>query len=300
MNVKLTALVIGIAAGALGVLARTGTSEGLRLQAASDDPYLDSDGDLLPDQLEWVTLSSPSSADSDGDGRDDFLEVVQHTATYQGTSTQPVDNEMRVLLSTATSGRSRDIWMHCLFRFASGRLDLDWFAPYITNGQVAVPMLSIIGRTPMNLVVRTVPNQGLYASLSLRLTTEAEFRRYLPCTVTALASIGGRRISTGMYAFDSGTEISTLLPRGVDINRRSFLVQSLRSLDVNSQSQFFRGNKVCELGLSVLASTPGGSLCEVQSAACEPANGLRCSTSCSSAVGSEIFVPAGLAATTGG
>ena len=142
MNVKLTALVIGIAAGALGVLARTGTSEGLRLQAASDDPYLDSDGDLLPDQLEWVTLSSPSSADSDGDGRDDFLEVVQHTATYQGTSTQPVDNEMRVLLSTATSGRSRDIWMHCLFRFASGRLDLDWFAPYITNGQVAVPMLS--------------------------------------------------------------------------------------------------------------------------------------------------------------
>lgn len=300
MNVKLTALVIAVAAGVLGVVARTGAPEGLRLQAASDDPFLDSDGDLLPDQLEWVALSSPSAADSDGDGRDDFLEVVQHTATYQATNTQPVDNEMRVLLSTATSGRSRDIWMHCLFRFASGRLELDSFTPYITNGQIAVPMSDMIGRTPMNLAVRTVPNQGLYVTLSLRLTTEAEFRRYLPCTVTALASIGGRRISTGMYAFDSGSEISTLLPRGVEINRRAYLVQSLRALDINPQSPFFRGNKVCELGLSVLASTPGGSLCEVNSAACEPANGLRCSASCSAAVGSEIFVPAGLAATTGG
>lgn len=298
MDVKQSALVI--AAGLAAVVALHNTGDRSRLAAFSDDPFLDTDADTVPDRLEWVTLSSPAQRDSDGDGRDDFLEVVQHTATYQTTPSQPLDNEMRVLVSTVGRGPRAEVWMDCLFRFVGAGWDVSSFDLFVNNGQAVVPISRLIGQTPMDVAVRPAGNEGTFVRVSLRLASEAELKLLLPCTISAVAVLGGRRINSGMFVFDSGSELCALVPRGLEFGRRAFFVQSLWAGDEERDSRFFRSNKVCEWTLSPVAATPAGTLCEVNQAECEPANGLRCGTRCTSAVGAEIFIPSGLAATTGG
>lgn len=298
MNVKLTAL--GFAVGLFAVVGLHHLGGPGRLAAGSDDPYRDTDGDLLPDCLEWLTLSSPARQDSDGDARDDFLEVVQHTAPYAATGARALDHEMRVVVNSVGSGPAAEVWMHCLFRFVGTGWDVNNFNLFVSAGRAAMPLAGLVGRTPMDVSARQAGREGTFVRVSLRIASETELRPLLPCTLSAVAVLGGRQINTGMFVFDSGSELCALVPRGVDIDRRAYFVQSLRPGAEERDSRFFRNNKVCEWGLSVIASTPGGSLCEVNRAECEPANGLRCGTRCTAAIGSEIFIPAGLAATTGG
>ncbi|MEZ5966492.1 MAG: hypothetical protein R3F56_21835 [Planctomycetota bacterium] len=272
------------------------------LHAMAFDPFQDSDGDLLPDALEWVTLSSPTSADSDHDGRDDFLEAVQYTSMNAATPPLPIDQEMRVVLSSLPDPGTgeRYIWLHCLFRFASGQMDLQWFMPFLsTNEGVQVPISSLFGSSPMNIRVRPHPTEGAYAIATLRLARARDFAPMLPCMVNARASMSGRFLSSSIYVFQSSGEISTLVPAGKDTARGVLLGQSLAPHDGTSNS-FFAGNRVCAQTLIITGQVPGGYLCEVDTSQCQPANGLRCNTDCPTLVGRIMIAPDGPGAITGG
>lgn len=272
------------------------------LRAQAYDPFQDSDGDMLPDTLEWVTMSDPASNDTDHDGRDDFLEAVQSTSMNAATPALPIDQEMRVLLSCLPDKVTNEnyVWMHCLFRFASGNLDLDWFMPFLaTNTGVAVPISELFGRTPMRITVRQHPGEGAYAVATLRLARERDLMRTLPCTINARASISGRYITSSMYVFDSHGVLSGLVPLGKDAARGVLLVQSLVPHD-GSGNTFFSGNRICAQTLVITGQVPGGYLCEIDSSSCQPANGLRCASDCPAMVGRVLLAPDGPGAITGG
>ena len=48
-----------------------------RVHAADPGPLADTDGDFLPDCVEWAVLTSATNPDTDGDLTGDFVEVVQ-------------------------------------------------------------------------------------------------------------------------------------------------------------------------------------------------------------------------------
>lgn len=290
---------LGLALGATAWV--SSPSRQIARAASGTDPFLDTDGDLLPDSLEWVAFSDPTKPDTDFDSGDDFLEVVQHTAPYATTAARPFDNEMRILLSQVSGASDTDnseIWLHCLFRFAGGTPSVDWFMPFIHTTGAAVPIGDLFGRTPFRLSFKPAPGGGTYAVLTMLLAREREFAPLLPCTVSARASVGGRLFSTGTYVLRLGGGIAALMPAGLDGARKTFMLQSLSP--ESSSSSFFRRNKICEMELAVIGSTSGGHICEVDRASCEPANGLRCNVSCDQAAGSMVFVPDGLGTITGG
>ncbi len=268
--------------------------------ASGADPFRDTDGDLVPDMLEWVVFSDPTRADSDGDGQDDFLEITQHTAPFAFTAAKPFDHEMRLLVSEfngAEDGQG-EIWLHCLFRFASGMPSIDWFLPQIHTTGVSVPIGELFGQTPFRITMLPANGGGSYAVLTMLLARTSEFAHLLPCTVSARASVGGRVFVTGSYVMSVGGSATALMPAGLDSISDRFMLQTLS--DSSSSSSFFRRNKVCEMELAVIGSTPGGHICEVNRAACEPANGLKCNVSCDQSAGAMIFVPDGLTTITGG
>lgn len=275
------------------------------LQVRGDDgggsPFLDTDGDLLPDHLEWVCFSDPASVDSDNDGVSDFLEVVRYTSPVDPSPQQPLDHEMRILVSQVERKQDSEarVWLHCLFRLANHTLaDLTWFEPYIDTKGVRTPIGELFGRTPFRVVAADVPGEGTMLIVTLQLASGAEFARVLPCTVGARAVVGGRFFAGGTYVESVGVTAAAaaLMPRA-RFAADTFLFQTLTPQD--DTSPFFRGNKICEMELAVTGGSPGGRLCEVVDADCEPANGLRCVSTCSTLRGSMIFVPDGLGSLTG-
>lgn len=297
-------VVVGLGALALAALAWSPTSSQLRatrLAAEGHDPLQDTDGDSLPDHLEWVLLSDPGRADTDQDGQDDFAEAVQYTSVQRTTPVQPVDHDMRIAASIARDPATGTpyVWMHCLFRFASGNLDLDWFLPFLSTGGVPVPLTEMIGRTPLNLTLRQDSRQGLFALVSIRLASEAEFRRNAPCSVNARAAIGNRFLCSSAYVFTTNGALCTFAPPGRDVQNRRLSVQTLEAHDGTSNTAF-TGNRYCEQTLLLTGTSIGGPVYEVVTSECEVSEGMRCGTDCPRQCGSTIVAPDGLGAITGG
>jgi hypothetical protein len=270
------------------------------VRASGIEPLYDADGDSLPDSLEWVLMSDPLAMDSDSDGRDDFLEVVQHTSVTRQTMVQPVDHEMRVAVSCApdlVTGEPH-VWMHCMFRFASTTADVNWFMPFLSTGKENVPLTRMIGSTPMGWVVRPDSGQGVYGIFSMRLATAREFARSLPCSVNVRAAIGGRYICSSSYVFPTNGQICTLVPHGRDVQNTRLTVQTLMAHDGTSNT-FFTGNRQCEQTMVLTGMSPVGPVYEIVNSECEVSEGMRCGSECPTQQGSSIVAPDGLGALTG-
>lgn len=294
---------VGLTLAALVPLAWTLGSRHLQpsqLSARGVDPLLDTDGDSVPDNVEWLFMSDPTKADSDGDGRDDFLEIAQHTSLKSATPVQPMDDEMRVAVSIAPDPDSgvRYVWMHCLFRFASGTPNLSWCVPYLSTAMCPVPIIGMIGQTPLNLTMRTNAREGMYAIASMRLATVAEFRHVVPCTVNVRAAVGGRYVCSSAYVFDSDGALCTLLPQGLDCPSAKMVVQTIEPHD-GSKTTTFASNRKCEQTLVFAGMSAGGAVYEVDSSSCEVSEGMRCGASCPKAVGTSIVLSSGMGSLTG-
>ncbi len=288
----------------MAVLAWSTGSQHLRpahLSAASTDPLLDTDGDSVPDNVEWLFMSDPTLADTDGDGMDDFVEIVQHTAVRAFTSPPPIGHEMRVAVSTATDPVTdkQYVWMHCLFQFASGQLDLSLFQPFISSGRVSVPIEQLLGRTPISLSMRSDPTRGSLVILSMRLGTVSDFIHLAPSTINVRAAIGSHFIQSSAYIFEMNGALSTLVPQGLETGSAKLLVQTLEPND-GSKSIGFTSNRRCEQTLAPAGMTPIGPVYEVISSDCEISEGMRCGTACPTQVGHEAVLPNGLGSITGG
>lgn len=261
------------------------------------DPFADTDGDLLPDRLEWVLLLDPQLADSDRDGTDDFLHAVQgRRGLLEPRSNFGYDDEARVVVNSLPDGvGGKSIWVHMLFRFAGANLrDLRSLQPYIDYWGMRIPIDRLIGAGETHLSIRQHPTEGLYVLCSFELGHESTFRWIMPCTIGATTVMGSRTIRTGTFVDSAAGAVTALVPVTPD----GGVIQTLTPED--RDDPFWTTSRVCLLRLSVVSTTPSGTLCEVSNADCVSSGELSCPPTCLSSRGQMMFFPDGLSTITGG
>ena len=267
------------------------------LDALPADPLLDSDGDLLPDRLERVLLTDPFDVDTDRDGIDDFLATAQFRRLFDPPGIPlPMDDEMRVVVSTTADGRGNSsVWMHFLFRFVGANLsELRGILPYIDRWGVRVPIGNLLGAGLVGIRVAADPIEGLYCVASFQLADEAGLRALMPCTIGATALVGSRLIHSGAYLQEICGLSTVVMPADDDFG----FVMPLSPDEF--QDPFWSSARVCVLQLALMSQSPEGAMCEVRNAECMSNGRLSCPPTCLSSRGRTMFFPNGMRTITGG
>lgn len=267
-----------------------------RVGADATNPTSDTDGDGLPDTVEWAVLTNATSTDTDNDGIDDFIEVVQHSDPRRLTPALPPDNEARIVVTSNISspGAEPQTWLHLLFRFMGDPSLMTSFSPWVEISQLPGIRfdLSCIACSSFDMMQRDIPGEGRCIRISLPLVSENIIRTVLPCTIGADMVIGQRVIHSAVPLFDFQGAIATLTPY-----HNGFAVQSI------SASQPFTGggsNLVCVLQLTDRGTSEAGTAYQVTAANCDDCNDLECGVGCASAVGWVFVLPGGVESITGG
>lgn len=296
MTLRTTAsILLAAALATAGLVFSSNEPQRLRADVTSID--LDTDGDFLPDCVEWVCLTSASSADTDLDGAGDFVEVVQKGRPRQANAALPADHEMRIVVTSNPTANGNEVILHLLFRFMGGLELLNQFDCYAELGAVPglrIP-LSTLSLQPVSVQQRVIPGEGLWVRYSVSLVSEQLLRSVLPCSIGSSAVIGTRSIDTTMPLFDQGGSTCSVVPFAPGL----FAIQSV-SAPVAGSVGAVPNNRVCVLQLQPIGGGSGGSAFLVSGAECQDCNDLVCGVECAASVGTVVVLPGGPGSITGG
>jgi hypothetical protein len=296
MTLRTTAsILLAAALATVGLVLSSSEPQRLRADVTSID--LDTDGDFLPDCVEWVCLTSASSADTDLDGAGDFVEVVQKGRPRQANAALPADHEMRIVVTSNPTANGNEVILHLLFRFMGGLELLNQFDCYAELGAVPglrIP-LSTLSLQPVSVQQRIVPGEGLWVRYSVSLVSEQLLRSVLPCSIGSSAVIGTRSVETTTPLFEQGGSTCSVVPFAPGL----FAIQSV-SAPVAGAVGAVPNNRVCVLQLQPIGGGSGGSAFLVSGAECQDCNDLVCGVECAASVGTVVVLPGGPGSITGG
>ncbi len=276
-----------IAAGACAAVALR--PAGTLVASNGSNPLPDTDGDFLPDCVEWVQLTSSSNPDTDGDLIPDFVEFVQGGSPRVVGGPLPTDQEMRIVITGPAPGSGSDLaWIHIFARLAEPEAPIAWFQTWLEVPALPGQRLTfdVLGFGQPVFNVRDAGGQGLWIQLSVPMVSTALIQAVLPCSVHVESVIGGRHLLSGVKLFDLGGSITTLVPFG----NGHFAAQSIAP----SPSSGGLSNRVCLLDLVEVGSGPAGVIYQITNASCEDCNEVECAPSCPASVGWLVTVPGGI------
>ncbi|MAE75313.1 MAG: hypothetical protein CMJ85_00355 [Planctomycetes bacterium] len=259
-------------------------------------PLADTDGDNVPDNLEWVAHSDPLKADSDGDGRSDFVELIEHTDPTRKQQGKPGPDGMRLVINTTEHGPNGQhvLWVHILLRFTSGNVqDLKGLALFLDVGGKRFPLDTLLIYGIVEARESWDPVHGSLLRLSMQMPLFEFFKQATPITVGAYGLVNKKVHRSGALLFYRSSEYHTMTVLGPT------LVLQATSTS-NSNNPFWTVNKMCVYDLTVQGVGRNGIICEVTKANCTVSNTQRCTAACAGMKGLTFFVPDGLPLITGG
>ncbi|MCA8956645.1 MAG: hypothetical protein KDC87_11270 [Planctomycetes bacterium] len=268
-------------------------------RADANAPFDDPDGDMVPTCIEELMQTDPNRADTDADGIDDFEEILTFTSHVPCSAPAPVDQGMRVLVTSTPNACGQPVvYLHLLLRFVNLKLnEVKFHDLYVDLEGKQYSLVRLLGYGGQ-MLSRHRERDGSSFLISIPLASQTDLMRILPCTVGAKAALGGKLVNKGCYLMQVGEDIGALMPFGDG----SLALQPVSSLVLTQDGNpYYRGGgRVCETKLMEVGSSSRGTLCEVISAECKPAAGLRCSVTCPKKEGSMVTIPDGLQTITGG
>jgi hypothetical protein len=257
----------------------------------------DTDGDLLPDALEWTLLSDPTKKDTDGDGISDFVEAVEFTSPIERNSTgAPVDS-YRLLFATTLDSKTqqRFLWCHSLIRLASGDIkDLKAVNLFFSHNNVDIDLTSLFYTHTKEVLVVKDAAQGLLIRVAVRMPMPVGFEKLAPGSFASHALINSSILTASAQMFYLGSAFHTFAM----VNSKAMILQSAGSGE--ARTTFWRSGQACVLTLEVIGSSPGWRICEVKKADCKVVYRGSCSPSCLKSTGAAVLVADGTPLVEGG
>jgi len=254
----------------------------------------DTDGDFLPDAVEWVVLTNANNPDTDGDTISDFIEVVEAGQPRHESLPLPVDQQMRLVITGPTPVSTDDrTWMHVFHRVitqgtaANAIQSFDTWLELPSVPGVRFPLNSLAGADTVYREVVT-ESEGIWLQLSIPLVSEAILSMVLPCTIWAETTVDGETLTSGMNLIDTPMGTSSLVP----YTPGRYVFQALSPPPPTSMP-FTESNQVCVIELKEQSSGLGGTTYQVTDAECEDANELECSSTCQQSIGWTVTIPGG-------
>ena len=197
-----------VAAGlATSIVVWTGSSQAVEAGGgATAAAEIDTDGDFLPDVVEWVTLTNSTNPDTDGDANSDFVEVISGGAPRHESVALPPDQQMRVFVTGPEPGSADPrTWLHVFHRVmptvsaGAGAGAIQSFATWLENPSLPglqIPLNAFLVSSEAVYAERVTAEQGTWLQLSAPMVSESILQAVTPCTIWAESTVAGQQLQS--------------------------------------------------------------------------------------------------------